>query len=78
MSQQLRRAPTRDPLTYATVSEWWSDWRGFAPVVMAHHLSLLERAGVPFAEAWQAGVESGAIVLLDRPWRQDGPGGHEG
>lgn len=67
-----RPAPTRDPLTYRSVSEWWADWHGFAPVQMAHHLSKIEQAGVPFAEAWRAGLTSGAIVLIDPPRRQGG------
>jgi hypothetical protein len=65
-----RRAPTRDPLTYATVSEWWADWWGFAPVQMAHHLSKLEQAGIPFPEAWRIGLASGAIILIDRDGEQ--------
>lgn len=65
---ELRRARLRDPLTYATVGEWYADYHGLVPIQMAHALSrVMATRGVSFPEAYRLLRDAGAIVELPAP-----------
>jgi hypothetical protein len=72
--RELRRARLRDPRSYATVGEWYDDYRGFVPIQCAHALSrLIQARGITFAEAYDHLVRVGTIIEV-RPM----PGGGSG
>lgn len=66
-SREERRSRQRRPETYASVTEWWADYRGFVPIAMAHGLSQLMAKGMSFHDAYLSLVEAGGIVEID-PW----------
>jgi hypothetical protein len=60
------RHELRDPLTDSSVGEWFSDYRGYVPIQMAHALDqYVKRTGATFAEAYAALRSAGAIIELD-------------
>ncbi len=64
--ERKRREELRDPLTYSSVGEWFSDYRGYVPIQMANALDqYVKRTGATFAEAYAALRSAGAIIELD-------------
>jgi hypothetical protein len=65
IEREQRRARLRDPLTYATVGEWYADYHGFVPIQMAHGLSQVMKArGLSFPDAYRLLRDKGAIIEL--------------
>ena len=55
-----------DDLAYESVGDWYADHRGRVPVVMAWKLSEFQHEhGGTFAEAFQAFLDRGAIILIE-------------
>jgi hypothetical protein len=52
--------------TYATVGEWFADYRGYVPIQMAHAIDrLIRRSGMSFPDAYRALLRHGAIIHID-------------
>jgi hypothetical protein len=63
--REIRRARLRDPRTYATVGEWYNDYRGFVSIQCAHALSrVIQARGMTFADAYDDLVRRGTIIEI--------------
>jgi hypothetical protein len=57
-----------DPVSYATVGEWFADYHGYVPIQMARGLTeYMARHGCTFREAYASLRKAGAIIEVDRP-----------
>ncbi|HEY4632967.1 MAG TPA: hypothetical protein VIH00_03535 [Candidatus Limnocylindrales bacterium] len=55
-----------DDMAYENVTAWYEDHVGRVPIQMAHSLSVyIRKHDCTFAEAYQALIDRGAIILLD-------------
>jgi hypothetical protein len=60
------RAELRHWSAYASVGEWFRDYRGYVPIQMAHGLDqLIRRTGMSFPDAYRTLLRRGAIIHLD-------------
>ena len=52
--------------TYASVGDWFNDYRGYVPIQMAHALSnLMQDRGLTFPEVYAQLLGAGKIIHLD-------------
>lgn len=75
IDERKPRSELRHWSTYATVTEWFDDYRGYVPTQMAHGIDqLIRRIGMSFPDAYRQLVGRGAIIHLDPA--DDGEPGH--
>ena len=60
------RSALRHWSTYATVGEWFDDYRGYVPIQMAAGISrTMKERGLTFREAYTLLVSRGAIIHIN-------------
>lgn len=70
------RSELRHWSTYASVDEWFGDYRGYVPIQMAAGLGRLMRQhpGLTFADAYATLLHAGAIIELESEEPRPAPG----
>ena len=60
------RSELRHWSTYATVGEWFADYRGYVPIQMPHAIDrLTKRTGLSFPDAYRTLLRGGAIIHIE-------------
>lgn len=60
------RSELRHWSTYATVGEWYADYRGYVPIQIAHGLDIaMQRHGLSFPDACRLLLDRHAIIHID-------------